>query len=126
MSTLCFWVSQINFSQQDLGEHSNPICRRLHLVGTTISVATFLRVGLSLLPAILPYNSYLTPFKLATPRWKLLLAGVVQAYMFAWVGHFFYEKNRPATFKVSIMGFIRSNKCLILLIAPLLFLDRGL
>jgi hypothetical protein len=32
---------------------------------------------------------------------KLVLAGIVQAYFLAWMGHFFVEKNRPATFKVS-------------------------
>lgn len=32
-------------------------------------------------------------------RW--LGYGLLQGYAFAWVGHFFVEKNRPATFKVS-------------------------
>ena len=36
-----------------------------------------------------------------------LLAGLVSGYAFAWIGHFFFEKNRPATFKhpfYSLMG----------------------
>jgi hypothetical protein len=31
------------------------------------------------------------------PWW--LLVGVLQGYAFAWVGHFFFEKNKPATFE---------------------------
>jgi hypothetical protein len=34
----------------------------------------------------------------------LLLLGVVCAYGFAWVGHFFIEKNKPATFKYPWMS----------------------
>ena len=35
----------------------------------------------------------------------LILAGVVTAYGFAWVGHFFYEHNRPATFQYPLYSF---------------------
>jgi hypothetical protein len=71
-----------------LSEHANRTSRRLHFLGTSIACA--LLVG-----------SLVTPF-----RW---LAGVavLQGYAFAWVGHFFFEHNRPATFKYpafSLMG----------------------
>jgi hypothetical protein len=36
--------------------------------------------------------------------YMLLLLGVVCAYGFAWVGHFFIEKNKPATFKYPWMS----------------------
>jgi hypothetical protein len=34
---------------------------------------------------------------LAEPR--LLASALVSGYAFAWVGHFVFEKNKPATFK---------------------------
>jgi len=42
-----------------------------------------------------------------TQAWSLVLVALVQGYAFAWVGHFFFEHNRPATFKYpgySFMG----------------------
>ncbi|KAA1173856.1 DUF962 domain-containing protein [Marinobacter salinexigens] len=71
-----------------LEEHRDVTCRRLHFVGSL----------LVLLVAI----SALGTGKLA---WLLILP--VIGYGFAWVGHFKYEKNRPATFKhpiYSLMG----------------------
>jgi hypothetical protein len=62
-----------------LGEHQNAVCRRLHVVGTTLVIALFIYAFTS--------RHY----------WLLLLQPVI-GYGFAWVGHFFFEKNRPATF----------------------------
>lgn len=62
-----------------LREHRRPATRRLHYAGTTI--------GLACLAAAVV---------LASP-W-LLLAALLSGYAFAWVGHFFVERNRPATF----------------------------
>ena len=62
-----------------LGEHSNRICRRLHFIGTTGVLIVFVH-------AIVLRNA-----------WLLLLMPVV-GYGCAWVGHFFFEHNRPATF----------------------------
>ena len=63
-----------------LGEHANRTSRRLHVVGTS--------VGLLQLPLALFTGN---------PSW--LLSGFAAGYAFAWVGHFFFEKNTPATFK---------------------------
>ena len=70
-----------------LSEHSNRTCRRLHFAGSTLSL-----VCLALLVAT------------ANPWW--LLAGVLVGYAFAWVGHFGFEKNKPASFKRPLYSFM--------------------
>ena len=37
------------------------------------------------------------------PWW--FLAALLSGYAFAWIGHFFFEKNRPATFKHPFYSF---------------------
>ena len=74
-----------------LSEHSNRTSRRLHFLGSW-GVLVLLAVALAT----------------RNPWW--LLAALVCGYGFAWVGHFFFEKNRPATFKYplwSLMGDFR-------------------
>jgi hypothetical protein len=71
-----------------LSEHANRTSRRLHFVGTSIAC---LLLAASLL----------------TQRWWLMGVAAAQGYAFAWVGHFFFERNKPATFKYpgfSLMG----------------------
>lgn len=71
-----------------LSEHRNSTCRKLHFVGSTLVL------GIIVL-AIATTN----------PWW--LLAVPIAGYGFAWVGHFAFEKNRPATFTYpawSLMG----------------------
>lgn len=63
-----------------LGEHSNRTCRRLHFVGSTLVILTLAAALLS-----------------GQLRWLWLMP--VFGYGFAWVGHFLFEKNRPATFQ---------------------------
>lgn len=63
-----------------LSEHKNPTSRKLHFVGT------------ALLFVILGVATYFGRFSLL---WMLPIVG----YGFAWVGHFFFEKNKPATFQ---------------------------
>lgn len=62
-----------------LGQHRHPVSRRLHVIGTLALLA-------------------IAVFALATRQWRLLPAAVVLAYGCAWIGHFVFEKNRPATF----------------------------
>jgi hypothetical protein len=70
-----------------LTEHSNLTCRRLHFVGSSLSL-------LCLLALVLTRN----------PWW--LLAGLLCGYGFAWVGHFGFEKNKPASFKRPLYSFM--------------------
>ncbi|WVQ93518.1 hypothetical protein IAU59_000592 [Kwoniella sp. CBS 9459] len=149
-----------------LGEHSQPLTRRLHLVGTSVALTSFARVTASLIPLSAAFISrqlskILGSPKLTSPGTVSALArvikairgfaistaflrlsnsamvltapgvrpnvgpgaaglvrgsttaaggseamaaltwiagGVVGAYAFAWISHFFVEKNRPATF----------------------------
>jgi hypothetical protein len=79
------------FYPRYLREHSRRGTRILHFIGTSL----FLGLALG---------------AVATGRWGLLGAGVVAAYGLAWVGHFFVEKNRPATFQhpwFSLLGDFR-------------------
>ena len=70
-----------------LGEHRNRTCRRLHFIGTSLAL------GLVLLA-----------FRERQPWW--LLGALLAGYAFAWVGHFFFEKNRPATFSHPLYSFM--------------------
>ena len=70
-----------------LQEHSNKTCRRLHFIGTSLVLALLVTV-------------------LITGNWVWLWAFPVIGYGFAWVGHYVYEKNRPATFKYPFYSFM--------------------
>lgn len=59
-----------------LSEHSNSTCRRLHFIGTSLVI-------------------FLLAFSIGKGAWPMLLALPIAGYGFAWVGHFFFEKNRP-------------------------------
>ena len=63
-----------------LNEHRNTGTRVTHFIGTTLFFAWIITAIITMQPLF-------------------LLAGVITAYGFAWVGHFFIEKNKPATFK---------------------------
>ena len=63
-----------------LGEHADRTCRRLHVIGTTLA-------ALLIVAGVLSH------------QWWLIPLAVVQGYAWSWVGHFVFEKNRPATFQ---------------------------
>ncbi len=87
MNTATTYSSFSEFYPFYLSEHSNPTCRRLHFVGTSLVI------GIALL-AIL------------TGQWAWLWLMPVAGYGFAWIGHFFFEHNRPATFKYPRYSFL--------------------
>ncbi len=71
-----------------LTEHSNQTSRRLHFIGSSIAAALLVAA-------------------VAARLWWLPAIALVQGYAFAWIGHFFFEHNKPATFKYplfSLMG----------------------
>lgn len=70
-----------------LSEHSDLTCRRLHFVGSALVLITLVAV-------------------LVTAKWLFLFTLPVIGYGFAWVGHFMFEKNRPATFSYPIYSFM--------------------
>ena len=63
-----------------LSEHKDPVCRRLHYIGSTLVLTILVTL------AVTGLWGY---------WWLMLVAG----YGFAWVGHFKFEHNKPATFK---------------------------
>lgn len=69
-----------------LSEHANLTCRRLHFIGSTLVLA-------------------LLAYVVVTGELVFLWLLPVIGYGFAWVGHFFFEKNRPATFKYPLYSF---------------------
>jgi hypothetical protein len=70
-----------------LSEHANAVSRRLHFTGTSIALLLLI-----------------TAF--ATRDWWLLVLALFQGYAFAWVGHFFFEHNKPATFRYPAFSLI--------------------
>lgn len=42
----------------------------------------------------------------ATASWSILWLLPLLGYGFAWAGHFFFEKNRPATFRYPLYSLI--------------------
>lgn len=63
-----------------LSEHQNTTSRILHFIGTALVI-------ISLIGGILFHDL------------RFLIAIPFLGYGFAWVGHFFFEKNKPATFQ---------------------------
>ncbi|GJG93040.1 Mpo1-like protein [Cupriavidus pauculus] len=82
------FASFADFYPYYLSEHRDRTCRRLHFVGSTLSLACLVTLAVT-----------------GNAWW--LLGALVSGYAFAWVGHFGFEKNRPATFRhpfYSLMG----------------------
>jgi len=72
-------------------EHSKPLTRLLHFIGTSL--------GLMLLA-----------WSLWSGRLLYIPLFFVIGYAFAWFAHFFVEKNRPATFRYPFWSFISDFK----------------
>jgi len=82
------YTSFSEFYPYYLSEHANSTCRLLHFIGSWLVLS-------------------LIGYVLMTRQFALLWFIPVIGYGFAWVGHFFYEHNKPATFQYpfySLMG----------------------
>jgi hypothetical protein len=76
-----------------VGEHRLPVCRGLHYFGTSMGLLTVSW-------AIWTRTLWLVPLAL------------VLGYGPAWIGHFFLERNRPATFKYPLWSLMSDFKML--------------
>jgi hypothetical protein len=76
-----------------MGEHRDPVCRALHYIGTSAAIVIVLSSIVTMNPL-------------------LLAAFPVVGYGFAWFGHFFIEKNKPASFKYPLWSFLADHKML--------------
>ncbi|MBI0395219.1 DUF962 domain-containing protein [Acinetobacter bereziniae] len=70
-----------------LTEHRNIMSRRLHAAGSSIGIYFFTQA-------------------IRQRKAKYVLYGLVSGYACAWVGHFVFEKNKPASFKQPLYSFI--------------------
>ncbi|TJY64742.1 DUF962 domain-containing protein [Sinimarinibacterium sp. CAU 1509] len=70
-----------------LQEHSNRTCRRLHFIGSSLGLL-------------------IAAYAVVTQSWWLIAVAFIQGYAFAWVGHFFFEHNKPATFQYPWMSYM--------------------
>lgn len=62
-----------------LSQHADAVCRNLHVVGTLSGAS-------------------IAVWAVVSGHWWGVPLGLVVGYAFSWVGHFFFEKNKPATF----------------------------
>jgi len=69
----------------------------LHLLGTAVGIG-------------------LAAFLIFSGRWWLFFLGLIPGYGAAWIGHFFIEKNRPATFHHPLWSFMGDYKMIWLML----------
>jgi len=74
-----------------LSEHQDRTCRTLHFIGTSLFFVF-------LMGAFLFH------------KLELLILCPIAGYGFAWVGHFFFEKNKPATFQYPLYSLLGDFK----------------
>jgi hypothetical protein len=81
------YASFREFYPHYLSEHANPTCRRLHFVGLSLALGCLVALAV-------------------TGNGWWLVAALLAGYGCAWAGHFFFEHNRPATFKYPLYSFL--------------------
>ena len=84
-------TNYIDFWDFYVSEHSQPLTRALHFIGTSLGIASLI-------------------FFMARGQWYFFPAFFVIGYAFAWFAHFVVEKNRPASFRFPLWSFISDFK----------------
>lgn len=139
------WATFPAFYPYYLSQHRQTGTKLTHAIGTSLFLATmymYPRMALSLSAGMLAgslafpllrglssgivemvtvFAVYLTVGNYTVKDWRVVTLGPVTAYFFAWLGHFFIEKNRPATFVYplySLLGDLRMLFDLITLRLP--------
>jgi hypothetical protein len=74
-----FWLFYVR-------EHAQPLNRQLHFIGSSLGLVCL---------ATLFYTGNLL----------FLPLGLLLGYGFAWIGHFFVERNKPASFSYPLWSF---------------------
>jgi hypothetical protein len=72
-------------------EHSQPLTRVLHFIGTSLGII-------------------LLVWFIARGTWYYFPLCFISGYAFAWVSHFFVERNKPASWKYPGWSFISDYK----------------
>lgn len=70
-----------------LSQHENKVCRVLHYIGSSLALCWLFAAIYTGTPVFVLY-------------------GLINGYTFAWVGHFFFEHNKPATFQYPWYSFL--------------------
>lgn len=73
------YQSFADFYPYYLSQHRTAACRRMHVIGTVLVLVLLAAAVLS-------------------ATWWLLALVPLAGYGFAWIGHFAFERNKPATF----------------------------
>ncbi|MEZ5564539.1 MAG: DUF962 domain-containing protein [Gammaproteobacteria bacterium] len=81
------YSSFADFYPDYLRAHQNRSCRRLHFLGTTLVLLIVIGSVLS-------------------AEWRWLFVLPIAGYGPAWIGHFYFERNRPATFSHPLYSLI--------------------
>jgi len=81
-----------------LSQHLNPINRALHATGTVLALTTLLYLILNGQYAVAPLSLFL-------------------GYILAWIGHFYFEGNRPATLGYARLSFLGDFKMVSLILS---------
>jgi hypothetical protein len=86
MSTVTRYTNFAAFYPYYLTQHENRLCRRCHFIGTSSAIAAIVQ-----------------GIEAGNPWWFLF--ALISGYGGAWIGHFVYEKNRPASFTQPLFSF---------------------